>query len=75
MPRPLRADLVHDRAVDVLQVHVGDELAVGVEERHRVAAAEGGVAAVEAEAEHARVDLRWRTGRSRAASRRRCPPW
>ena len=38
----------------------------------RVAAAEQRVAAVEAEAEHARVDRARRSGRSRAASRRRC---
>ena len=43
--------------VDVLEVHVVDELARLAQERQRVAAAEGRVAGVEAEAEQARVHV------------------
>ena len=44
--------------IDVLEVHVVDELARLAQERQRIAAAEGGVAGVEAQAEQARVHLR-----------------
>src|SRR6478609_8972897 len=44
--------------VDVLEMHVVDQLARLAQERQRVAATEGGVAGVEAEAEQARVHLR-----------------
>ena len=72
MPRPRSRISCHDRAVDVLQVHVGDQLAIGVEEGNGSPPPKAEWPLSKQKPSRLGIQPLGEAGRSRAASRRRC---